>query len=392
MEHRADQAQRRNATGLLRRTHAPIVPTPLTPPPREVTLAPREHPEVQMHPVLRAATAAIVVLAAAAPALALELGDEAPELEVTKWIHGEAVTLADNPDKRIRVLQFWNTVDRNCIETVKTLNELQDELGEKGLDIIGITTQGPTSVGDFVKDNEVKYRLAVDEYDNTNAVYMKGIRKLPYAFVVAPDGRIAWQGDPRTGMKRVIEKIIGGTYDLEAAVKLQGLEKALGQALRPPMDLDKWAKAADDLLAVDAGHENALNIRIAVFQRNDDPDAYKTWVAAHIAKIQDDADTLNNLAWRLITNGNRDWCDPAASHAAAKRAVEVSKGEEADHVDTYARVLFEIGMLKEAVAEQKKAVKIDEESKSLKRTLRHYEACLKLRDELANSGGKKKRR
>jgi hypothetical protein len=98
--------------------------------------------------------------------------------------------------------------------------------------------------------------------------------------------------------------------------------------------------------------------------------------------VQGDAAALNNMAWRLATDGDLAWRDPALAHRLAKKAVEVSGGKDAGIVDSYARVLFEIGLLDRAIEEQKKAVALDAAADGLKETLAYYEACAALKKEV----------
>ena len=68
-------------------------------------------------------------------------GKPAPELDVSEWLYGETVTLAELKGKVV-VLYFWargarlNLFDR--IEAIRLLNVLQREYGERGLVCIGI--------------------------------------------------------------------------------------------------------------------------------------------------------------------------------------------------------------------------------------------------------------
>ena len=60
---------------------------------------------------------------------------------------------------------------------------------------------------------------------------------------------------------------------------------------------------------------------------------------------------------------------------AAKRAVELTKSADADALETYARVLFTLGLLDQAIAEQKKAVALEEKDQGHKQILKWFEAC-----------------
>jgi thiol-disulfide isomerase/thioredoxin len=83
---------------------------------------------------------------------ALKVGDKAPQLTVSKWMQGKAVS-AFTPGKTY-VVEFWATWCGPCIIMMPHLGELQAEFKDKGLTVIGYTTKDPMNteqkVADFV--------------------------------------------------------------------------------------------------------------------------------------------------------------------------------------------------------------------------------------------------
>jgi thiol-disulfide isomerase/thioredoxin len=334
-----------------------------------------------------------LLFAAALPAFALELGQEAPEIDVTDWVKGEAIEAVAS--EKILVIHFFTTFDGDCKKAIPEFNKLL-EAHEGKLEMVGVTTEHIDTVKEFLAENEVNYRVAVDEYDNTKAVYLKGIYKLPYAFVVNKAGKIAWQGNPTAGMDKIVGELIEGTYDLEKVLEIDKRRKALGKTMqkRPP-DKAKIGAAAEKLLELEPGDSGVMGLRCQLLESEDDVDGYAKFIRKMqgLGEKSEDHGALNNLAWHLVTHGNLKWRDVEVAHAAAKKAVELSEGKESGIVDTYARVLFELGLFEEAVKEQKKAVDLaedDDEKKNLGASLAYYEACLAMRNELG--GAKKKSR
>ena len=344
-----------------------------------------------MRPLGKLLVVSALVFAAALPAFALDLGAEAPEIDVTEWVKGEA--LQAGPSEKILVIHFFTTFDADCKKAMPELTKLLDEHKDK-IEMVGIISEHADTVKEFLAENEVNYRVAIDEYDNTKAVYLKGIFKLPHAFVVNKEGKVAWQGNPTAGMDRVVGEIIEGTYDLEKVLEINKRFAALVKVLnkRPP-DQDKIAEAAEKLLELEPAHEVALQVRYSIFQQKDDVEGYGKFIRKmlDVATKSEDHGALNNLAWRLVTHGNFKWRDTEVALAAAKKAVEFSEGKESGIVDTYARVLFELGLLEEAITQQKKAIAATEdedEKKNLGTSLTYYEACLATRKK---AGGTKKK-
>jgi peroxiredoxin len=336
------------------------------------------------------AAAAALTLAGSAASAALELGDEAPELEVTEWIQGEELQIASNPAKRVRIVQFFNSYDQGCVKAVPDLEKLHTELGPEGVDLIAVTTQAGDAAREFIEKHEPTFRLAVDQYNNTNAAYMKGIHRLPMAFVIDQENRIAWIGSPAEGMRKVVEEVLDGTYDVEKAKQVSELRNALFQTLQKQKP-EEMAKAADALLEVEPTDSFARSIRLQVFEQEDDVDGYFEWMKAYVEQQKDEAEVQSWVAWRLVSRGDMAWRDPELAHQCSTRAVELSRSENADMLDTHARVLYEIGLFDEAIEAAKASLKIEEDD-DVKGRLAHYEKCLALQKKLGKSSGKKKRR
>ena len=89
-----------------------------------------------------------------------------------------------------------------------------------------------------------------------------------------------------------------------------------------------------------------------------------------------DANTLNEFAWKLLTDEGIAKRDMDLAMKAAKAAYDACEGKEAAIVDTYARAFFDTGKVDEAIKLQKKALELcnDDNLKSeLEETLKRYE-------------------
>ena len=93
-------------------------------------------------------------------------GKSAPELDVTWWLHGEPVTLAELRGKVV-VLHFWqegNWIDPR-LEFIRFLNALKREYGKDGVAFIAIheSTAQVDGLKKRIKEKEAAYRIAVDK-------------------------------------------------------------------------------------------------------------------------------------------------------------------------------------------------------------------------------------
>jgi peroxiredoxin len=332
---------------------------------------------------LRAALAVIAVLAAAGAAFALDLGDKAPELEVTEWVQGEPLKVADGAAKDVVVVTFWATFDPDSADMLARAEKLQTKYKGKGLSVVAISTEASDEVKKFLAEHKVGFRVGIDQFHNTMAGYVpEHVRKLPYSVVVDRTGAVVYRGSPSDGMEKRIESVIGGKFDLKKELEIGKLKDELYAAQRAG-EWDKVDAAAEQILAIDPGDSYAYNRRADGFRRRKDLDGYRKWVRACVDRVKDDATALSAIAWKLVDDSRLDWRDPDLALSTAKRSVDLTKSTDADLLDTYATVLGQIGLLEQAVAAEKQAVAVDAADESYKRRLAWLEACLAARQKAA---------
>jgi thiol-disulfide isomerase/thioredoxin len=107
-------------------------------------------------------------------------------------VGGGTFKLSDYKDKVI-VLDLWATWCGPCRLEIPHLVELSDEYKDKGVEVVGLTTENPASdaekVSDFAKEFNINYKLG---WANANVAQplMAGSYSIPQTFVIAPGGRI----------------------------------------------------------------------------------------------------------------------------------------------------------------------------------------------------------
>ncbi|MCY3022216.1 MAG: tetratricopeptide repeat protein [Planctomycetota bacterium] len=123
----------------------------------------------------------------------------------------------------------------------------------------------------------------------------------------------------------------------------------------------RYDEAAADLEAAlkldpSVGPGGAFEALVAIAEAKKDDRAeisvWRRWAAAQ----PDDADTQNGYAWTLLTCADEKLRDPKAALPVARKAVELSKHEEAHILDTLALALFQNGVVAEAVQVQEQAL------------------------------------
>ncbi len=200
----------------------------------------------------------------------LVVGEKAPKLAIGEWVKGEPV---EELEGRVHVVEFWATWCPPCVKSIPHLSELQAEHSEK-VAIIGVSVDRQTElVAPFVEDKgtQMDYRVGIDDAGKMSESWMQaaGQNGIPCAFIVQPDGVIAWIGnplDPR--FDTTLSAVIAGRYDIkEAAAAAQ--HAAEGERRRAELlikaeplkqqimelwgqeDYDAALRVADEIVALD---------------------------------------------------------------------------------------------------------------------------------------------
>ena len=156
---------------------------------------------------------------------------------------------------KVYVVEFWATWCGPCVVMMPHLGDIQEELGPKGVTVIGFTAKDggntPEKVGQFVakRGGKLGYTIAYADDRDTYDAYMKaaGQNGIPCSFVIGKDGKIAFIGHPLF-LDEVLPKVLDGTWDpvkgtaeLEAADKLwDATYAAISKPGDPAKQLAEW--------------------------------------------------------------------------------------------------------------------------------------------------------
>ena len=306
----------------------------------------------------------LVGLMFATPALAIDLGDQAPPLKIKEWIKGKPVDVTKNDGKSVYLVEFWATWCRPCRDSIPHLTKLQEKYKDKGVVIVGVSTdkkEGVEGVQQFVKkmDTKMDYTVAFDDDSKTEDAYQKafGIRGIPHAFIIDQKSRIVWQGHPLDeSLEEAIEQVLAGKYDLEKAKKEYAEERKRNE------NREKAVPLLQQYFVAGADSDNAEVTELLTKQL--------------MPLIEKDAQMLNMFSWEILTNEQIKHRDLALALKTAKLANELTDGKDPSILDTYARALWDTGGKKQAIELQKQAVKMADEGgmkEELQKTLEQYE-------------------
>jgi thiol-disulfide isomerase/thioredoxin len=312
---------------------------------------------------------------------ALSVGDKAPATRPKTQIKGEAVKSFEKG--KLYIFECWATWCPPCVASIPHLNELNEKMGPKGVVITGVNVwdgeknpEAAKKVKDFVKAQGDKMAYAVtiggEKFvrDWLEAAKVDGI---PHAFVINGDGVIVWMGHPMQLNEKLLGDLLTGTAAPEpekdksekktkdGTVKDETsstLEK-LGEALNKK----NWDLAEkilpEALLTLNARDQANLkeSAEAIIALGRGDPAKINAMYEKSAQDHSDDAEVQNEIAWDLLTNprfGKN--INLALAEKCAVRAVTLTKDEDAEKLDTLARVRWLQGKKEEAIKLQEKAV------------------------------------
>ncbi len=332
----------------------------------------------------------VVAGPAAVPAAAeLGIGDAAPSLDLKEFVKGKPIAIEKG---HVYVVEFWATWCGPCRESIPHLTELQKKY--KDAHIVGISDEEAATVKSFVESlgDKMDYRVAIDKpsaSDKANNdkntpeqsegktarawLDASGQSGIPTAFIVNRDAKVAWIGHPME-MEKVLEQVVAGTFDLQAAAKKFKEEQAMLRKLRElrarlaSAEREGGNKAVlkvlDEAILENAALETMLGLqRFAILSQANDTDAQAQEYGRRLMDkvFKDNPDALSNLAWLVVQPGAPQKPTPGlvkVALLAALRADELTERKDPNYADTLARAYFVSGNRKKALETQERAVKL----------------------------------
>jgi hypothetical protein len=128
-------------------------------------------------------------------------GQEAPSLDVQRWLGGEAPEVGD----RSLLLAFFATWSPPSERALPVLNALATGRSEE-LAVVAISNEHPLVLERYFAERERAFSVGIDRR-NEMAGSLE-LRALPHAIVVSPDGIVRWQGDPMELREAVLDRIL----------------------------------------------------------------------------------------------------------------------------------------------------------------------------------------
>lgn len=327
------------------------------------------------------ALSSLLVLASLSTAQLLNLGDKAPDLNVTTWVKGTPQTLGNG---NITVVEFWATWCGPCKVSIPHLSELAHKYKGK-VNFVGVsvfehspgdyTTKVPAMVKDF--GDKMDYNVATEGADSFMAnkwMNAAGERGIPTAFLIDKQGKVAWIGHPMDGLDIAIDKVLAGNNDITAAREARAKAKtkeaeqaAIQLKLQTKMEpivkafqAKKYQEAADEADKVMKSNPDMkptlsqIKLMAMTEGKLKGLDTYLTALGKE--PFASDAMTLNQIIWAVV---EKDLSLPKADYLACvvlgKKMMALDPKNPMS-MDTYALAIWRSGDKAKALETQKKAV------------------------------------
>lgn len=328
------------------------------------------------------ATMVTMLSTALNPLSALTVGESAPSLASVTLVRGDAIQPLN--DGTISVVEFWATWCGPCITTIPHLTELQK--ANPQVQFIGLSDEPAETVKPFVENMGAKmaYRVGLINQDAREA-YMAGVSGIPHAFVVDGTGTVVWDGHPAE-LDGVLPKVIDGTFDVKTAqVKAAAQQELMAALQQKEPDIASAKAAIARIFAVDPVDMQAIGLTVAIAKHEGDSQGLRAFLAAlPIADLS--AEAANGLAWERATDNdlgdrNLDIALQLIDHGLSLDPASAAM------IDTRARILYSLGLVPLAIAEQERACALDPDDDSMRATLDVYTHIAELAASVQDADG-----
>jgi thiol-disulfide isomerase/thioredoxin len=161
----------------------------------------------------------VVVAAASTAGFILSVSDEFHDVDAKRVLaarlpdlSGEIRTISDWSGS-VLVINFWATWCPPCREEIPLFVRMQQQLGQQGLQFVGIAIDETDKVQRFVEEHSVNYPILIGQLDAVELAKIAGNARggLPYTLVLDRSGQVVSQQSgalDEQSLRPLIEKLL----------------------------------------------------------------------------------------------------------------------------------------------------------------------------------------
>lgn len=299
--------------------------------------------------------------------------------------------------KSLTGLIFFGTWLQAVDATMPALAELQTEYRTMGLRLIAVSPEKKAAVQAFLtRHPEINFAVGIDKDEDTLKSYFGIDIILPTCLLVDDDEKVIWIGDI-VDLPTVVRSYYRGKFNMEQQKAVAQLAAQMRSALRAGKNTSAM-ELAKQINERDPGNPAALRLVLFILESGgqfqqaldyleqtcktvpDNVDAtfsFLQFLQRHpeyenrimpvaekaFAAFKKNSRDLNNLAWMLLDSfpfvpGTLSVAGKAVAVAEKELTTDSPDVLKASLLVTKARYQYKCGLLKEAVATQKKAVEL----------------------------------
>ncbi len=326
----------------------------------------------------------------------LSVGSVAPQLNVEHWFpqaDGQVKKVGKFEPGKIYVVEFWATWCGPCVQGIPHLAQLQREYGEKGVQIIGVSSEDLETVKRFLEQEVPQraqpagkekasqtfgqvtsaYSLTCDPDESTEKSYMAAAYQstIPKAFIVGKDGKIEWIGHPGE-MDDVLREVVAGQWNRAefgktflAGQQAEIARMQLNEALHR-RDFKKAVELIDKRLKTAEEAQEKLELLLTKVQvslaQNEMPEA-ATRLQECFAFTNGRVDMIDLICWHVYEQSEQRKQDLTPllkiAFAEGEKAIKDAKDEAlASLLDTVGHVAYKLGDRAKAIELVTKATQL----------------------------------